>query len=121
MSALAVEQLDLYTLDTPDRILSDWQPRLGRVLYTRGGGWRARWTGPRFGWVFDRAITWLEETSSWLGRRWGEPDIVVVAGWESWEPDLPYGEEHVTDRAQAEAILRACVTSHGDDPDWLRR
>lgn len=100
MSAIAaIEQLDLLA-DPDSPVRSEYRPRLGRILFTIGGGWRARWTGPRFGWVFDRAI---RDT------------------WESWEPTLAYGVEHVLDRTHAETILASLVTVHGDDPRWLQR
>lgn len=98
---MTAEQLDLWG-DEP--VLSRDVPGIGRVLLSPAGGWRARWTGHRYGWQLDRAITWP-------GCR----------GWEPWEPDLPYGMEHVLDRDYAVSLIAGLVARHGDDPRWLER
>ncbi|HEY6014324.1 MAG TPA: hypothetical protein VIU37_09960 [Candidatus Limnocylindrales bacterium] len=104
---MGAQQLDFW--DESDTVLSEQVPGIGRVLTTPGGGWRARWTGTRFGWQFDRAITW----TAWTGRRY--------SGWEPWEPDLPYGVEHVLDRGWAVELVAAFAARLGDDPGWLER
>lgn len=102
MSVATIEQLDLFTADArPSVVLARTLPGIGRVLDTRRGGWRARWTGDRWGWCFYRSI-----------GKWG---------WESWEPTLPFGVEHVLDRDTAERILTDLVDAYGDDPRWLER
>lgn len=93
------EQVDLYDLlgITP----GIERKRLNGHLHlvTAGHGWRARWTGSRWGWVFQRNS--------------------VQFGWETWEPDLPHGVEQVDTEADARAYLERCVHVHGDDPAWL--
>ena len=96
------EQLDLLALigDPVPTVRLTYEPG-GTYLVTAGGGWRAKWTGSRWGWVFYRlALPW---------------------GWESWEPELPYGVDHVEDRAEAIRLLEKWVKVHGDDPRWIDR
>lgn len=69
-------------------------------LVTRHNGWRAKYTGSRWGWVFQRNTPW---------------------GWETWEADLPFGVEIVDTEADAREVLGWCVEAHGDDPDWLTK
>lgn len=118
MSALA-QQLDLFN-DNATPVCGEYRPGMGRVLYTAAGGWLARWTGERWGWVFYRAIMWNEPQHEWLGSRWSwQPHNVVHTEWETWEPNLPFGVEHVADRPTATALLEGLVVSYGDDPAWL--
>lgn len=70
-------------------------------LVTAGNGWRARWTGTRWGWIFQRNSDQF--------------------GWETWEPDLPHGVEQVNTEADARDYLDRCVRVHGDDPAWLTK
>lgn len=74
-------------------------PKLGVVLETPGGGWRARDTGPRWGWTFY--------------RRNGDE-------WESAEPTLPRGVEFLYERQQAVAVLEGFVRQYGDLPVRVR-
>lgn len=96
----APEQLDVFDmLDIRPDIDLQRGDNGSLCLTTHGKGWRARWTGSRWGWVFDRS------TAPW--------------GWETWEPDLPYGVDQVDTEADAREVLRWCVERHGDDPQWL--
>jgi len=96
-------------------------PGIGRCLLTINGGWRARYTGTRFGWQIDRRITWAEPHYLWDDPWAAEPRTVLEdrSDWEGWEPELPYGIEHIYDRATAVATLEALVDRHGDNPRWL--
>lgn len=117
MSALAVEQLDLWN-ESPV-VVSTVEDGIGRVLYSLGGGWRARYTGSRYGWQIDRATTYLERHRYWVARGRSVVMTEPVLVWEAWEPELPYGVEHVHDRDLAVALLTGFSDRHGDDPDWL--
>lgn len=86
-------QLDLFTHTLT---VSTQLPGWGRVITSPNDCWRARWTGPRFGWVFYR--------------------VTAGAVWESWEPDLPYGVAHVLARGDAEQMIASMLTRYGDDP-----
>lgn len=104
MSAVA-EQLDLFVEvahEAPPPMRRVEVQGLGWVLQTAGGGWRARFTGERWGWVFMRCLG--------------------PYGWESWEPALPYGHVAVLDRGEAMHLLAAEVARHGDAPvpTWMR-
>ncbi|HMM95377.1 hypothetical protein [Phycicoccus sp.] len=93
------EQLDiLEALGVTDEI-DDKRVDGHRMLTTKGKGWRAKWTGSRWGWVFQRQT--------------------APFGWETWEPDLPFGVELVETEADARDYLTRCVAVHGDDPQWL--
>ena len=86
-------QLDLFTHTTTGRIIpGGW----GRCITSPNDVWRAKWTGPRWGWVFYRFNTEGE--------------------WESWEPELPYGTSFVIDRVAAENLLADLVHRFGDRP-----
>lgn len=118
MTAVA-DQLDLW--GTTEPVLSTVEPGIGRVLTTPGGGWRARYTGSRYGWQIDRAITWVERHRQWTGPfRWAMIPT-EVSGWESWEPELPHGVEHVQTREMAVDLIVEFALRLGDDPDWLLR
>lgn len=90
-------QLDLLSDPLGPEVITVHVPGIGRVLETPGGGWRARYTGSRWGWVFYRAFD---------------------GGWESAEPDLPHGVDHVDRRDDAVRILEEFAGRYGDDPDW---
>jgi hypothetical protein len=117
---LATEQLDLFDggEDGP-AVVSVMEDGIGRVLYSKGGGWRARYTGSRYGWQFDRLTATPELHRYWTGRRRSELMWEIADVWEQWEPDLPYGMEHVHDRELAESLVVALSDRHGDDPRWL--
>jgi hypothetical protein len=95
---ILTEQLDLFTDGAPAPVIPHGPS--GHDYVTRGRGWRTRWLGHRFGWTFYRAIG---------------------SGWEPWEPDLPYGVAHVTDRDTALDIVAGWAATFGDDPWWLNR
>lgn len=118
MSALAVEQLDLFTDDAPG-VVSVMEDGVGRVLYSRGGGWRARYTGSRYGWQIDRLTARPELHTYSTGRDRRERMWEIRTEWEQWEPDLPYGVEHVHDRDLAAELVVGYSDAHGDDPNWL--
>ena len=86
-------QLDLYTNDTTTQ--SVIRPGIGRVIESERGAWRARYTGHRWGWCLYRDTT---------------------TGWETWEPNLPYGTAHIRTRDQAVEILTQEIRRHGDTP-----
>lgn len=103
MQGSRAQQLDLFsfTENEPDPEVLLVRERGATFLVTRGGGWRAKWTGSRWGWVFER-----------LSAPWG---------WESWEPELQFGQDHVTTAEEATEHLMSYRTEHGDDPQWLAR
>ena len=70
---------------------------VGKVIQTEGGGWRARDTGGRFGWVFYRAD--------------GDD-------WETWEPELPHGMSYCLTQDMATQLLTQWVERFGDTPYW---
>lgn len=117
MTASAAEQLDLW--GTVEAVTSRYEPGVGRVLFTPNESWRARWTGVRYGWQIDRRITWSEPHRYWTGFEESEIRWEERTAWEGWEPDLPYGVEHILDRDAAVAALTALVDRHGDDHGWL--
>lgn len=82
-------QLDMFT---PSRPLQS--PRAGMIVSPQGA-WRAHYTGARWGWCLYRATT---------------------DGWETWEPDLPFGQAYLQSRDQAEETLWAELCRHGDRP-----
>lgn len=84
-------QLDLFGSTTQARTL----PRWGRLIESPRGAWRARYTGGRWGWCLYRA---------------------TQTGWETWEPDLPFGQAYLRTREQAEQMLEAEIARHGDRP-----
>lgn len=85
-------QLDLFTTGGARSVtLPGW----GRVLLSERDAWMAKYTGPRWGWVVYRA---------------------TPTGWESWEPDLPFGQSYLHERAEAERILDAAAARYGDSP-----
>ena len=84
-------QLDFFTTTTVSKTLPQW----GRVITSPRDNWRARWTGDRNGWVFNRRI---------------------VDEWETWEPDLPYGVMHVRDHTTAEQVVTDLIDRYGDTP-----
>lgn len=98
-------QLDLLSDQLGPEVRTVHVPGLGRVLETPEGAWRARYTGCRWGWVFYRALV-LED---------GRPD------WESVEPSLPYGVDHVERRDEAIRVLEEFADRHGDRPIRLGR
>lgn len=120
MTALAVEQLDLFEGgDDGPSVVSVMEDGIGRVLYTRAGGWRARYTGSRYGWQIDR-LTATPTLHRYSTGRWRTALVWEIENvWEQWEPDLPFGTEHVQDRELAAALLVAFSARHGDDPGWL--
>lgn len=86
-------QLDLYAPDESTGFLV--RPGLGRLIESTNGAWRARYTGDRWGWCLYRNTT---------------------TGWESWEPNLPYGTSHIQTRDEAVQILTQEIRRHGDTP-----
>jgi hypothetical protein len=121
--AIHPDHRQLHLFGPGETVHSEHVPGIGRCLLTPGGGWRARYTGARYGWQIDRRITWLEPHHVWMTPWADEPELVLEgrADWEGWEPELPYGVEHITDRAGAVAALEQLVLDHGDDPHWLDR
>lgn len=113
------EQLDLW--GGVETFRSVHVPDVGRCLLSPGGGWRARYTGSRHGWQIDRRITWFEPHRLWIGPWRSRVIFEHRADWEGWEPDLPYGVDHIYDRAGAVATLEDLVARYGDDPHWLDR
>jgi hypothetical protein len=75
----------------------------GRAEATPGLGWAARDTGQPHGWVFYRA-------ARWRGSGY----------WETYDPDLPYGIGHITDRDDALGLLARLADTYGDRPLELR-
>lgn len=85
-------QMDLFGATGPrSAVVPGW----GRVLLSDRDAWMARYTGARWGWVLYRA---------------------APAGWETWEPDLPFGQSHILDRDNAEQVLADAVARYGDRP-----
>lgn len=89
-------QLDLFNPTGPR---SETVPGWGRMIVTEGGAWMAKYVGPRWGWVLYRQTT---------------------AGWETFEPDLPFGQDRIHDRDTVETVLVTTATRYGDTPLRLR-
>lgn len=83
-------QMDLF--NPTSNLTTAVVPGLGEVIESVGGAWRAQWF--RWGWC--------------LYRRRSD------GGWDTWEPDLPYGQAYITDRLDAEHHLEAEIARYGD-------